>query len=101
MKKLLLAAAALALAGTNANALAINVGWWNESSDGPIQQVYQQVGGSLFTLNGAQFGSFHGVLSALQTSNDYYEAAINDIFATRADTGRIYVTFSGITNKRK
>jgi hypothetical protein len=96
MKKLLLAAAALALANTNANALAITVGWWNESSGGPVQQVYQQVGGSLFTLNGANFGSFHGVLSALETSSGYYEAAINDIFATKYDTGRIYVTFSGL-----
>jgi hypothetical protein len=98
VKKLLLAAALAVAAPSAANAISITVGWWDNVVGGGVAPIYSQNSGNLFTLNGQWFGpTFAGVLSALETSNGYYESAINDIFATNVGTGRIYTTFSGIT----
>jgi hypothetical protein len=100
VKKLLLAAVLAVAAPSAANALSITIGWWNQSSGGGVTPIYSQNSGNLFTLDGHGlpiFGTFGGVLSALVTPDGYYEAAINNIFATQFETGRIYATFSGIT----
>jgi len=99
VKKLLLATA-LAVAAPRAP-ISMTVGWWDATVSRGVTTVYSQNTGNLFTIQGwgpKFFGpTFGGVLSALETPNDYYESAINNIFATRDSTGRIYTTFSGIT----
>jgi hypothetical protein len=82
---------------TPAHAVSITVGWWDNVGPSGVTPIYSQNSGNLFTLNGQSFGpTFAGVLSALETSNGYYESAINDIFASNVGTGRIYTTFSGV-----
>lgn len=101
MRKFLLAAIFACLT-TAANAVTIDVGWWDNINGiaSGVTPVYHQDSGALFTRSGYgsnYFGpTFGGVLSALAPGN-FYEAAINDIFATGVGTARIYVTFSGIT----
>jgi hypothetical protein len=98
MKKLLLAAVLAVTAPSAANAVAITVGWWDNTVPGGVHQIYTQPTGDLFTIQGNIFGpTFGGVLSALLTPNGYYESAINNIFANNVGTARIYTTFSGIT----
>jgi hypothetical protein len=109
VKKLLLAAALAVAAPSAANAVSITVGWWDQSvspiGPGSVKQTYTQPSFSLFTISNnfsqgtfPYFGpNFGGVLSALETPNGYFEAAINDIFARTAGTDRIYTSFQGIT----
>jgi hypothetical protein len=84
---------------SEAKADSITVGWWNQSSGTwpsyGINTIYSQPSFNAFTLT-TNFGTFNGVLSTLVDSGNY-EAAINNIFNTGSpDTGRIYVSFSGI-----
>jgi hypothetical protein len=82
------------LLSTPAHAVSITVGWWDSSNGvgSGVTQIYTQTSFDLFTLDGKglpMFGPhFGGVLSALQTPDGYYEAAINDIFATSGAIGR-------------
>jgi hypothetical protein len=106
MKKLLLAAALAVAAPSAANADSITVAWWDADTGGPVTQIYTQNSFAPFTLNSGpgganyqQFGpNFYGVLSALLTSDAYYESAINNIFTNNAgtNTARIYTSFQGI-----
>jgi len=100
VKKLLLAAALAVAAPSAANAVSITVGWWDQANGvgSGVTQIYTQPNGNLFTIQGNIFGpNFGGVLSALVTDNGYYESAINDIYASKAATARVYTTFSGVT----
>ena len=99
MKKLLLAAALAVAAPSAANADSITVGWWDADTGGGVTQIFSQNSFSLFTLSNVAFGpNFYGVLSALLTSDGYYESAINNIFTNNAgtNTARIYTSFQGI-----
>jgi hypothetical protein len=94
---------AAAAATRTASADAITVGWspgYAGQSLADIHTVYSQPSFNEFTLKNQNFGEFNGVLTALQVPSGgfsgYYEAAINNIFNVGADTGRIYVSFSGV-----
>jgi hypothetical protein len=106
MKKLLLAAALAVAAPCAANAGSITVGWWDADTGGNVTTIYSQNNFNLVTLNSSpnganytQFGpNFYGVLSALLTSDAYYESAINNIFTNNSgtNTARIYTSFQGV-----
>src|SRR5262249_22218742 len=86
---------------SEAKADAIVVGYWNQSSgtwpNWGITTIYIQPSFGAFTLDHPGFGTFNGVLSTL-VDNGNYEAAINNIYNTGfPDTGRIYVSFMGVT----
>jgi hypothetical protein len=88
---------------SEAKADAITVGWspgYAGQSLADIHTVYSQSSFNEFTLKNQNFGEFNGVLTALRVPSGgfagYYEAAINNIFNVGADTGRIYVSFSGV-----
>jgi hypothetical protein len=100
MKKLVLVLATLL--ATPAHAATVTIGVWDPAAYGTNTIVpFSTAGGDLNLHSNVFFGTFGGNSATIAFGNadgtTTYEFAIEDIFATRADTARIYGTWSGIT----
>jgi hypothetical protein len=90
------------LLATPAHAATVNIGVWDPAAYNTDTIVpYWSAGMDLSVLKNVMFGTFGGNSATIAYVNSdgttTYEFAIDNIFATKTDTMRIYATWSGIT----